>query len=93
MTSLARELIADLWPDGVVPRGQQNALARELGVGDYTIACAALQVRVAAVQRADREPHETPWLSVKERAYGDGVLAAQGYYIVMIEPPPGVTSN
>jgi hypothetical protein len=38
----------------------------------------------------EREPHETPWLSEYRRAFLDGVLAAQGYRIVTIEPPPGV---
>jgi hypothetical protein len=86
----ARETVAALYPDGVLPDGEFTRLAKTLGVHSWVMQRAVITVRAdLAMCNPHREPHETPWLSEYRRGVLDGVLAAQGYRIVTIEPPPG----
>lgn len=90
----ARETVAALYPDGVLPKGEGMRLARALGLSrghnHHTVYDAALAIR-AEQATPHREPHETPWLSEYRRGYLDGVLAQQRLVIVQIEPPPGAS--
>lgn len=86
----ARETVAALYPDGVLPDGEFTRLAKVLGVNDWTMTRAVTTVKADLQRERPREPHETPWLSEYRRGYLDGFLAQQDWQVGTIEPPPGV---